>query len=428
MLKFDLSMCYSVDNIPVKAVVCRREGVCKKHFNISYVKVEPYSAEIVADLLSTCCGRCHNSSIVNTFENISQINPSSINTSHFVFPVLGRSAAIRLYGYSFIPLIEPPSLYYFTKKDSKVMIQLLKACLDMWPLLTISLLMVIISGFIGWFMETWFNKDEFPRPFLIGWFEGFWWSFISMTTVGYGDKIPRSIPARLFSIIWILIGITTFSIITAMLSAEITKANSPDPPKLAGARVGALRHRTYDAALIAGHGGILVDVEPINKTYGVTKLIHMLQGKEIDGFVLDRYSFVLFYHYLSNLTGHEDDISFIKKETIRTEKTYMGDRLAYGILVRNMDDYQYLADFVKDNREVFNTCNLLYINNMSGSVKFKTIKNALFATSGGFFWPSFIIVTTIIGVICCFGAIYELYRRKFAAHEVTHSYSIAIKL
>ena len=33
-----------------------------------------------------------------------------------------------------------------------------------------------------------FNKEEFPRPFLLGWFEGFWWSFVSMTTVGKGPS------------------------------------------------------------------------------------------------------------------------------------------------------------------------------------------------------------------------------------------------
>ena len=29
------------------------------------------------------------------------------------------------------------------------------------------------------------NAEEFPRSFFRGIFEGFWWSFVSMTTVGY---------------------------------------------------------------------------------------------------------------------------------------------------------------------------------------------------------------------------------------------------
>jgi len=28
------------------------------------------------------------------------------------------------------------------------------------------------------------NPDEFPRPFINGTWEGFWWAFVTMTTVG----------------------------------------------------------------------------------------------------------------------------------------------------------------------------------------------------------------------------------------------------
>ena len=64
-----------------------------------------------------------------------------------------------------------------------------------------------------------------------------------MTTVGYGDKAPRSIPARLFSIIWIIVGITTFSIVTAMLTTEIFKVNTIPPPRaqMVDARVGVVQ-------------------------------------------------------------------------------------------------------------------------------------------------------------------------------------------
>ena len=74
----------------------------------------------------------------------------------------------------------------------------------------ICLFMVVISGFICWSMETRGNKEEFPRSLMVGWFEGIWWSFISMTTVGYGDKVPKSVAARLFSIVWI----SNFSLIS----------------------------------------------------------------------------------------------------------------------------------------------------------------------------------------------------------------------
>ena len=142
------------------------------------------------------------------------------------------------------------------------------------------------------------NEEEFPRRFMVGWFEGIWWSFISMTTVGYGDKAPKSIAARIFSIIWIIVGITTFSLVTAMLTSQISTASKLPPPTMANKNVGVIRHRDYEAILIASQGGILVDIHPVNITEGIHQLIHLMQSHEIDGFVLDRCANFFFISYL----------------------------------------------------------------------------------------------------------------------------------
>ena len=48
-------------------------------------------------------------------------------------------------------------------------------------------------------------------------FQGFWWSVVSMTTVGYGDKTPRTVVGRFLGIVRIFTGITVCGILTAML-------------------------------------------------------------------------------------------------------------------------------------------------------------------------------------------------------------------
>lgn len=234
MEKFDIDICLA----NATSIPCSHNPVCGKVFNMSYVNVQPYSDLILADLIRRCCGDCVNVSLIHNIDLISQITPSVMETSHFVFPVLGRADAKKLYGHHFIPLIETPSVYFITPKDDDLLQKLVSACLQMWPLVIMCFMMVLVSGFLQWSVDTWVNETQFPRSLFIGWFEGIWWSFISMTTVGYGDKCPKSVAGRLLTIVWIFIGITTFSLVTAMLSSEITKVNHKHPPEISEAKVG----------------------------------------------------------------------------------------------------------------------------------------------------------------------------------------------
>ncbi|MGD2138000.1 MAG: potassium channel family protein [Gammaproteobacteria bacterium] len=49
--------------------------------------------------------------------------------------------------------------------------------------------------------------------------DGFWWAWVTVTTVGYGDIVPASTPGRIFGGVLILFGLGLFSLITANISA-----------------------------------------------------------------------------------------------------------------------------------------------------------------------------------------------------------------
>ena len=49
--------------------------------------------------------------------------------------------------------------------------------------------------------------------------EGIWWAWVTVTTVGYGDIVPSSHVGRMFAALLILIGIGLFSLLTANFSA-----------------------------------------------------------------------------------------------------------------------------------------------------------------------------------------------------------------
>lgn len=400
---------------------CKNSKVCQKQFNISFVNIEPYTTKFLKGLLkyhviNNCCGNCRNATTVNYFQNMSEVNQESIDSSHMVYPILGRTDSYKLYGYYFVPMIYVPSVYYITAKEDEVMKHFASAYWELWPLFIVGLCMTIIAGFFAWVMETWNNVENFPREFLIGWFEGFWWSFISITTVGYGDIIPKSIMARIFAVFWILIGITLFSMLTASLTTAIRDA-SANNPNVAGRHIASLQYRAFDAYSVAQHGGILVEVKEQNFTDAIIKMVRMLKRKQIDGFLLDQYTYIhvalLLKTFIKrNVSGEARKMAdYFVKKTIRMEKNYVGNELSYGVIMKHREDYHYFSDYILDNRHVIATCKKLRLNQLLG--KFDNPKTTLFCHTSRNFIYTVIVVTSVIAMIGCGGLVYELYRTKF---------------
>ena len=51
-------------------------------------------------------------------------------------------------------------------------------------------------------------------------FDAFWWSFITITSVGYGDIYPLTVAGKIIAMILTLLGMGLFSLITAELSVK----------------------------------------------------------------------------------------------------------------------------------------------------------------------------------------------------------------
>jgi voltage-gated potassium channel len=49
--------------------------------------------------------------------------------------------------------------------------------------------------------------------------EGLWWAWVTVATVGYGDVVPQSIAGKVFGAVVILFGLGFFSLLTASFSA-----------------------------------------------------------------------------------------------------------------------------------------------------------------------------------------------------------------
>ena len=83
---------------------------------------------------------------------------------------------------------------------------------------------IFIFGFLVWLFERKANQDQFHKGGR-GIFQGFWWSAVTMTTVGYGDKSPRTFGGRFVGLIWMFMAIIMISSLTAGIASSLTVQN-----------------------------------------------------------------------------------------------------------------------------------------------------------------------------------------------------------
>ncbi|MDR6302244.1 transporter substrate-binding domain-containing protein [Mesonia maritima] len=94
-----------------------------------------------------------------------------------------------------------------------------------WDFISALLLLIgiiFIFGLLVWFFERKHNHDEFGGKGFSGIKEGFWWSAVTMTTVGYGDKSPRTTGGRIVGLIWMFLAIILISSLTAGIASALT--------------------------------------------------------------------------------------------------------------------------------------------------------------------------------------------------------------
>ena len=93
--------------------------------------------------------------------------------------------------------------------------------LAFFKIILLLILIIFVFGFFLWLVERRHNKFQF-RPGLLGLFDGLWWSAVTMTTVGYGDKAPKSNLGKAIAIIWMFTAVIIISSFTAGIASTLT--------------------------------------------------------------------------------------------------------------------------------------------------------------------------------------------------------------
>jgi voltage-gated potassium channel len=58
--------------------------------------------------------------------------------------------------------------------------------------------------------------------------DGIWWAIVTVTTVGYGDVIPKSVAGRIVAMVLMLVGIGFVAVLTATIASLFVKQDSRD--------------------------------------------------------------------------------------------------------------------------------------------------------------------------------------------------------
>jgi ABC-type amino acid transport substrate-binding protein len=113
----------------------------------------------------------------------------------------------------------------------------------LWVVLLL-LALLVFWGALVWIFERKENAEQFGGTPTEGIGSGFWWAAVTMTTVGYGDKAPRTVGGRAVGFIWMFTAIIVISFFTATIASSLTltqlHSRVGGPQDLPQVRVGGL--------------------------------------------------------------------------------------------------------------------------------------------------------------------------------------------
>jgi polar amino acid transport system substrate-binding protein len=118
--------------------------------------------------------------------------------------------------------------------------------LNILPVIGLLVLLSLTAGTIVWLFEARGNPDMFGGGTVRGIGHGIWWAVVTLTTVGYGDKAPKTLGGRIVALVWMFASVILIAGFTAAITTSFTVGELHGKvhglSDLPDVRVGSLSH------------------------------------------------------------------------------------------------------------------------------------------------------------------------------------------
>jgi ABC-type amino acid transport substrate-binding protein len=155
---------------------------------------------------------------------------------------------------------------------------------DLAKLLAVLLALLTAIGTLVWLFERRRNEAQFGGGLVKGIGAGVWWSAVTMTTVGYGDKSPVTMGGRVLGLVWMFAAIILISSFTATITSTLTvdrlESSIKGPEDLVHVRVATIAGSTSAGYLDRHHVPYRAVTTPIDGLRAVA-------ASEVDAMVYD---------------------------------------------------------------------------------------------------------------------------------------------
>ncbi len=205
-------------------------------------------------------------------------------------------------------------------------------------------LVILIFGLIIWLSERKKNPGEFHKG-IRGIGHGIWWSAVTMTTVGYGDKSPKTLTGRIIGIVWMFTSVIIISGLTGSIAASLTAQKT----SLTINSLEDLYHASVGTVAGSNSAQILLQKNiKFKKCKNIKEAMRLLENQELEAVLYDE-------PILTYLVNKKD--------------------LSEQIIITPIHDHsQYFSFSFPHGHQLTDTINYLLLNELE-SVRWKAIIN-----------------------------------------------------